>query len=188
MLFMELGVTEKMKKNKIFVISLIVISLLLAACEELAPMAESDSNQNFANTGNSRIPVDREVYRVTGKVVGDVDSLVTSGPVQTVYYQYSTATTGYTEGKGFVRLFLYEITPEPVRELVTSEEIAILKTTDTKARALLPGDVVTFVCRAQFEAVAAVLENEVFDPVKLGTWELDYCRLERPAVVVEEGR
>jgi hypothetical protein len=45
---------------------------------------------------------------------------------------------------------------------------------------------VTFKCRAQYEAVAAVRENESFNQAKVETWELDYCRMATPVIDVRE--
>lgn len=84
-------------------------------------------------------------------------------------------------GKGFVRLLVYSTNPPTT--LAQPDQITLTKTTDTKASALLIGDIVIFRCRAQFEAVAAVRIDEAFDAAKLDkvtTWELDYCRLETP--------
>ena len=86
-------------------------------------------------------------------------------------------------GKGFVRLFVYSA--EPATELARPENIVILKTSDTKASALLPGDIVTFKCRAQYEAVAAVRNAETFNKEALETWELDYCRMISPLITVK---
>ena len=58
-----------------------------------------------------------------------------------------------------------------------NENGVIFKFTDTKATALLPGDVVEFKCRRQYEAVAPVKDAERFDEDKFSTWEFDFCRL-----------
>ena len=56
----------------------------------------------------------------------------------------------------------------------------ILKTTDTKVTAISDGDLVTFKCRQQYEAVAAAREGQPFNAATDGTWELDYCRMAEP--------
>jgi hypothetical protein len=81
-------------------------------------------------------------------------------------------------GKGFIRLHVFESSSY----LAPVGEIVILKSTDTKGVALLPGDVVTFKCRHQYEALAAVRNAETFDEEKLETWEIDYCRFFDPII------
>lgn len=169
--------------------------LLLASCgynqgpQNIAPAPDSDSSQNFSSQPGFGIPVDDAVYTITGKVIGDVESLTRqTEAAQGSYGRYGNYATGVYfgaefGGKGFVRLFVHTSDSE----LAPPESIVIIKTSDTKASALLPGDVVTFKCRAQYEAVAAVRDRETFDMAaseKLATWELDYCRLFTPEIKV----
>lgn len=173
-------------------IFLLLLPLLLVGCRGQAPQAASDSPQTY--NANARIPVDDNVYTITGEVVGDISSLSQqTTPAQGDLTGLQARGYGYLggsyfgaefEGKGFVRLLVH--TAEPSTRLAPLEEIVIVKTTDTKAVVLLPGDVVTFKCRAQYEAVAAVRENEAFDEDKLETWELDYCRMVTPVIDVRE--
>jgi hypothetical protein len=81
-------------------------------------------------------------------------------------------------GKGFIRLKIMESDSK----LAPVGATVIIKSTDTKGIALLPGDIVEFKCRHQYESVAAVRTEEIFDPVKLATWEIDYCRMTSPIV------
>lgn len=176
---------------------ILVVVILLTACggqTDIAPEPESDSSQRYRL--GSEIPVDDNVYTINGRVVGDVDSLtrqtaaarVTNSTVYADGYTRSSSTYFAPElnGKGFVRLLVYS--SEPETDLAQPENIVIIKTTDTKATMLLAGDVVTFRCRAQYEAVAAIRNNETFRAEDLGTWELDYCRLSSPLVAIESGR
>ena len=82
-----------------------------------------------------------------------------------------------------LRLLVHSV--EPATPLAQPDRIVLIKTSDTKASALLTGDIVTFRCRAQYKAVAAVRENEDFYPSKVATWELDYCRLATPVISIE---
>lgn len=187
-----------MKKFTIFVI--VLLSLLVAACErDVAPVAVSDSSQRFQNSENSRIPVDDGTYILTGRVVADVDSLVRQS--RSGYWSSTTTTTidgvpittqryipPIVNGKGFVRLLVQSIDKQPDQFTVDIGDVPILKTTDTKVMALMPGDIVTFKCRVQYENLAAVRENETFNAEKLATWEFDYCRLENPVIKTEIGR
>ena len=180
------------------ILFLITVLFLVTACADQQPRAESDSQQSFNTRGESdgRIPVDDNVYVITGKVTGPVSSLerqvgggyrtssttdVNGVPITTYYY-----VPPIINGKGFVRLFVHNASPQT--DMAQPERIAILKTTDTKVTALFEGDIATFKCRAQYESVAAVRNNETFDPDKLQTWELDYCRLVSPVISIEQGR
>jgi hypothetical protein len=173
-------------------ILLLLLVLLLTACRGQAPQPVSDSPQTY-ETG-ARIPVDDSVYTITGQVVGEVASLSQqTTPAEGELTGLAARGYGYMGGsyfgpefggKGFVRLFVFTV--DPSTRLAPPEEIVIMKTTDTKAAALLPGDIVTFKCRAQYEAVAAVRENESFNQAKVETWELDYCRMATPVIDVRE--
>ncbi len=168
----------------------IVVVVVMAGCAGQAPQPASDSPQIY-ETG-ARVPVDDTVYLISGQVVGDIASLSgQTAPAQGDITGLGARGIGYVGGsyfgaefggKGFVRLLVH--TAEPTTRLAPPEEIVIIKTSDTKASILLPGDVVTFKCRAQYEAVAAVRENESFNADKVETWELDYCRLLTPVIDV----
>lgn len=176
-----------MKRFIFFSAVLVLAALFVAACEtNVAPPPESDSPQSYQS--GSQVPVDDNIYEIRGVVAGDVDSLVR----QTEAARGSIAGSGYGfygtyfgpefGGKGFVRLHVLASDSR----LAPVGEIVILKTTDTKAIVLVPGDEVTFRCRAQYEAIAAVRQYETFDAERLETWELDYCRLTSP--VIQTGR
>ena len=156
--------------------------LLLAACQR-SPAPQSSSGMNYAWL--TTIPVDTNVYTITGTVAADVESLVRQRtPAQAQSYNaeglsYSTFSGPEMSGKGMVRLTV--VTSDA--ELAPVGSTVILKVDDTKGILLLPGDQVTFKCRAQFEAIAAVVNRQEFDPAA-GTWELDYCRLATPVVGV----
>jgi hypothetical protein len=169
-------------------IFLLVVPLFLFGCRGQAPQAASDSPQTYS--ANARIPVDDNVYTINGRVVGDIASLSQQvAPAQGDVTGVQARGYGYLGGsyfgaefggKGFVRLLVRSA--EPATPYAPPNQIIVLKTSDTKAVALLPGDIVTFKCRAQYEAVAAVRENEAFNEDKLETWELDYCRMVTPVI------
>ncbi len=170
-------------------VSVLVLGVVLVAAscsDNVAPAPESDSSQFYSG---GRIPVDDAVYMITGEVVGDVDSLTRVGAGAS-YRRYDTYATGSywmeQTGKGFVRVKVMR-TDKDVPE-AQLEDVVILKTTDSKVRALLPGDIVTFKCRRQYEAVAAVRNNETFDANKVATWEIDYCRMFTPLVYNTSGQ
>ncbi len=179
-----------MKHTPLALTGIILFSLLLAACApNAAPTPESDSSQNYNVPSGAGIPVDDNVYTIRGTVAGDVGSLtrqteaargsIAGGP----YGTYGSYYGPEFDGKGFVRLLVEESNSE----LAPVGEIVILKLTDTKGTALLVGDKVTFKCRAQYEAIAAVRNYETWDQEKAAlveTWELDYCRLVSPIIDV----
>lgn len=174
--------------KKILLVGLLLLSV--AACEEKesAPTADSDSNQNYAK--NSKIPVDDEIYTITGTVADSVENLTRQeSPGKGSLTGFGNYTTGtyfgpVESGKGYVRLKVQN--SQPRTDLATEGNISVLKVTDTKATALLPGDIVTFKCRRQYEALAAVKENQKFDEAKVATWELDFCRLASPVITVKK--
>jgi hypothetical protein len=173
-------------------LALAVALLALVACEFNAPpRAASDSAEAY-DIGiwfiriPARVPVDDEVYTIMGQVVADVATMSRqTAPSGTTFYgTYFGAEFG---GKGFVRLLVRS--SEPPTLLAQPGRIVLIKTTDTKASALLVGDVVTFRCRAQYEALAAVRINESFQGTKVekvATWELDYCRLATPVISFDQ--
>lgn len=180
-------------------VATLIAVLLLAACgssgsSPKAPKPESDSRIAFA--GDDRIPIDDAIYNITGQVVADVSSLTrqvkpgggtisaptcfgTSG----CYGGGGGSFFGPTEsGKGYIRLMVQS--SKPASDMAREGTVVILKSTDTKGTALLPGDIVTFRCRRQYEAVAPVQENVKLDAKRDETWEWDFCRLMLPVVEV----
>lgn len=169
-----------------FFVCVVVLSTALIGCEEMvsqAPQPESDSPQKYSYKSEG-IPVDDGVYGISGTVVGEVESLVRQtqrasgtmvGSGVGTYGSYFGPEFG---GKGFVRLLV----EDSDSHLAPEGQIVILKVTDTKGIVLLSGDYVDFFCRHQYEALAAVRKREVFDPEKLETWEIDYCRLKTPVI------
>lgn len=168
---------------------LVVAMIILVGCEPYAPQPDSDSSQSFSRIQGG-IPIDDNIYRVMGTVVSDVDSLTRQtqaarGSASGYDGYYSGSFYGAQfGGKGFIRLRVESISPST--EVAKPGEIALLKSSDTKGSALLPGDFVVFKCRIQYEAIAPVRESEEMEEDKHGTWELDYCRLERPVIIPQE--
>lgn len=151
------------------------MAFLLVGCTPAGKAVESDSG--FKYSGNPSLPVDEAIYTVTGVVIGDVRSVT-----ETVWEKYwnSDGSRGViynTDGKGFVRLWV-EKSDWPG---VSPEQALILKTTDSKAQALQPGDRVTFLCRQQAEALAAVWQGQTYNPSDV-TIELDFCRMASPVI------
>lgn len=187
--YQQVRMKKEKKVKRIFTLVLILL-LVCSSCAgtNLAPAPESDSSQRFIPVENVGIPVDDNVYTIVGEIVVDVNSLVRQ--TEAARGSYSGYGSGYASGtyygpeyggKGFVRVLV--LTSDS--KLAPVGNIVILKSTDTKGTALLPGDVVTFKCRAQYEALAAVRDNEIFGESaveRLATWELDYCRLATPVI------
>lgn len=168
------------------IILALLLALLLSSCGTVERNVRPDSDSGLAFEAGARIPQDRTIYEIQGVVYEDAESLVRqTAPAQaTMYYQGAYGYGSYwgpqLGGKGLVRLAV--IHTDPPTGLALPGTAVILKTTDTKATNLRPGDIVTFKCRAQYEAVAATLKNENFDPDTYETWELDYCRLANPTI------
>lgn len=170
--------------------ALTLTGLALTACGggESAPKVESQQT-GTSYAGNPSAPVDKNVYLVTGEVAGQVNSLTrqtkpATGSVDTPTCYGTSGCFGggggtfmgpVEAGKGFVRVLIQDVTPNT--DLATPGQLDILKVVDTKATALQAGDVVTFKCIRQFEAVTASVKNQKFDQDVDGTWELDYCRM-----------
>ena len=185
------GMSFAMGLIPLLLLSLLLLTLILNACTAgtVAPTSDSD----FSYAAGSSIPIDNNFYTVAGTVIADVTDRVTGqerghitgSAIGTGNFTSMQGTyfPGDVQGKGFVRLSVELVSPST--ELAPQGNVVLLKTTDLKAVALLPGDYVTFVCRAQYEAVAAANNAEAFDANKAGTWELDYCRLKSP--VISEG-
>jgi hypothetical protein len=165
-----------------------IIILLISSCvpTDSLPAPDSDSQQNF--TSGSQIPVDDNVYYIKGEVITDVNSLVRqTDSAHGNSAGYITGGYGFVSGsyygpefggKGFVRILVMNSDSW----LAPEGKIVILKSTDTKGTALLPGDIVEFKCRHQYESIAAVRNYETFDEEKLETWEIDYCRMISPII------
>lgn len=154
---------------------------------------KTDSDSSFSYDDSARVPVDEATYELTGEVVGQVNNLTRqvepgkgsiSGSQYGSYGTLSGSFTGPIEaGKGFVRLKVS--VSKPATDLAPVGEVAIVKTADTKASALMPGDIVTFKCRRQYENIAAVKDKQEFKESEVGTWELDYCRFETPVLQIK---
>ena len=157
-----------------------VLGWLLIACQR-SPAPESNNGLSYA--WFTSVPVDTSVYTITGTVSAEVESLVRqTAPAQVQSYSaeglsYSTYYGPQMNGKGMVRLTV----AASDAELAPVGSTVILKLDDTKGILLLPGDQITVKCRAQFEAISAVMNRQEFNPAA-GTWELDYCRLATPVV------
>lgn len=168
---------------------LLLYMILVSSCAletDIAPAPDSDSGQSFS-AGDS-IPVDDNIYYIKGQVISDVNSLTRqTNAASGEMFGYAGTGFGVMSGtyygaefggKGFIRILVMKSDSF----LAPRGEIVILKSTDTKGIALLPGDVVEFKCRHQYEAIAAVRHRETFDVDKLETWEIDYCRFISPII------
>lgn len=166
----------------------IILTVLLSGCNEAGTYAESDSGYTYKSYKQASIPVDDTLYTLTGVVVGDVNSITRPGPAKVVttyrsdYYSVGTYFPPEMNGKGLVRLWV-----EKSDFLgVPAETIAIIKSTDTKLIAVLPGDRITLRCRVLAEAIAPSYTGQVYDPNKAVTLELDFCRMLSPVIDVKQ--
>lgn len=181
--------------RKIVAASVIAVAILASAesCDDTSSTtADSDSSQNYAT--DSKIPFDTKAYEITGEVAGPVNDLTrqvkpAQGSVDGFAYGgYASLNGSFTgpiqAGKGFVRLLVSSATP--ATDLAPVGQVTIIKTSDTKAKALVNGDIVSFKCRRQYENIAAVKDNQKLNVQQDGTWELDYCRLSSPVIKVKK--
>lgn len=169
----------------------VLVLLMVVGCGPVdkPPAPESDSGQDYQM--GSEIPVDDNIYTIRGVVVGDVSSLTRQ--TERAHGSYSsyegTGSGSYFgpefEGKGFIRLQVLESDTHRAgdgNDIAPEGSVVILKMTDTKGIMLQPGDEITLRCRRQYEAIAAVRENQTFIASEVETWELDYCRLVKPII------
>lgn len=180
------------------VFTILGIALLMALLGGCTQQVAGDGNSTFNAQSGLTVPFDAAIYHLRGEVVGEVDSLsrqTSGGSLTLSSYPYISGSGSFyseTSGKGFVRLRVLTITSSiiPARSdlaaaLGAPGDTILVKTTDAKVQALHPGDVVSFVCRADFEQVGAATAGEnltqqgVYD---LGTWEFDLCRMRVPIV------
>lgn len=173
----------------------VLAAITLSSCTEPAneaPEIESDSGQSYK--AGTKAPVDDNVYVIKGEVIGPVNDVTrqvepAQGSLQgSAVGGFGSVTGSFTgpveAGKGFVRLRVESISPDT--ESASVGDVTILKTADTKVKALMNGDIVTFKCRRQYENVAAVRENSSANIEEIATWELDYCRLFIPVITVKD--
>lgn len=166
----------------------VVVLFSLSGCNQPGTYAESDSGYTYKSYKQAAIPVDNNLYTLTGVVVGDVNSIALQGPAKVVttyrseYYSVGTYFPPEMNGKGLVRLWV-EKSDFPG---VPAETIAIAKSTDTKLIAVLPGDRITLRCRVQAEAIAPSYTGQVYDKDKAVTLELDFCRMLSPVIDVDQ--
>ena len=179
--------------KKALAITFSLLILLLVSCNGFTydeqPRPSSDSEQRYepSDVKDVRIPVDDNVYTINGQVAADVETM-SRQLAPAIYNQYSGSYFGERfGGKRFVRLLVHSVSPAPA--LAEPDKITLIKTSDTKTSALLVGEVVTFRCRAQYEAVAAIRLDEALNAAKVKeveTWEWDYCRLVTPSISFEK--
>lgn len=158
---------------------------------------ENDSPWDW-DEGKIDIPCYGTIYQLTGTVSTDVNSLTIQtspgggsgggsivGAGGFTYGSFGWSSTGPEfSGKGFVRLKVTASNDDLISMAPVGSTI-IIKMTDTKAVALLPGDTITVKCRKEYEAVGAIAASEKFTEETLdaaATYELDYCRLASPIV------
>lgn len=159
----------------------------------VAPGADGNYQGGYA------LPAVTTVYSLTIEVLaapGSIQNYAFQGESHAVSYDGYGSASGYiaggTSGKGFVRAKVLAITwhdpyvdkgvtarSESWTPLAAKDDIVLLKTTDTKASALGAGDVVTVLCREQYEWVDAVAGNEI-PTTQTVTREFDYCRMTGP--------
>lgn len=151
---------------------------------------DNDSLWNW-DEGGTDIPCDEHIYTITGSVTS-TDSLsrqvsAASGSVSGFMYGGYGSVSGYSrgeviDGKGYLVL----VVSASDSEYAPTGGTIIIKTTDTKASFVPEGYVATFKCRLEYEAIAALVNNEEFSDdtrAAADTREFDYCRLVTPVLI-----
>lgn len=167
---------------------LLLIALLVVACAPNQGLKPQSDNKQASFDVNDRVEEDANIYTITGVIENLPQSLVRQyrssrgSVVGSGGFVYGSYSGEVLDGKSMQRLRVQDVTPPT--DLAPYGSIVLLKSTDTKASALLDGDLVTFKCRAQEEPVAAILSGEDLTD-EHSTWELDYCRLASPVVLGE---
>lgn len=170
-----------MKLKHFLLVSISVFVLIAMSACATSPSAQSDNGEAYFGNmfSTEKIPIDDNVYTFKGKVIEDVASLTRQispaygGAYGNGYGYYRGETI---DGKSFIRIVVSDVSPATSKEFYSDNGV-IFKFTDTKATALLPGDVIEFKCRRQYEAIAPVRSGEPFDVDDFETWEFDFCRL-----------
>jgi len=190
--------------KKFFVVFVLLLSVLLAACEGtvrpvnfdesgapevLCVKPESDNKYYWSSI--SCVEVNTRAYVV---VVDVVDEITNHTEVNAESYGYGTMYGGYgyasssmrmwQDGKGLLPVTIVTVNP-PFHDLQVGDTI-ILKTTDLKAMAIPAGARATFVCNEDTEVVSPVKSNQTLTTDRI-TYELDDCRMLTPEYVLPVG-
>lgn len=151
---------------------------------------DNDSLWNW-DEGGTDIPCDEHIYTIVGTIT-TVESLSRqvapatgsgSGMMIGGYGSYSSHYSGeIIEGKGYLVITVQSSDSE----YAVPGSTIVIKTTDTKAAFVPEGYTAMFKCRFEYEAVAALVNEEKFDEQvrdMADTREFDYCRLATPALI-----
>jgi len=161
-----------MKKYMFFMI-VVLIAVLFVGC---VPDPTMNSDQGFKIVKK----VDEQVYNVRMRV----------GFFEDYQNSYSTLSgasldgfgmlsgVSWTEGKGLIRGSLLSSSPEV--SFVHRSQPLVVKTTDTKLKLVISGDVLNLYCTVDYEPVCQQgerLDDGTYATICEETWEFDYCRL-----------
>ena len=143
----------------------------------LLTVACAGATQTTDTGVNIESQVDPNLYTLRLKIQEEPEGYSETGGS---LYRYDTYTRGvvWQDGKGLVRGQLLEVSPNV--PFASVGDTVIVKTTDRKVEALLPGDTITLYCVADYEPICAKNPDSNYAVGQCqDTWEFDFCRLDK---------
>jgi hypothetical protein len=155
--------------RKIRVLIIVATVLVLAAC---APTQQTDQGVTVESK------IDSNLYHMTLEINSDVGGYSeTQGSISGSTVNGFGYVSGaiWTDGKGLVRGTILSLSPSASFAKVGDE--VIVKTTDFKVAALMPGDKVFLICTTDYEPICSLNEDGYGAAECIDIWEFDYCRM-----------
>lgn len=156
-------------KNRAFLFLALLSLVIFSAC---APTQQTDTGVTIESK------VDPNVYTIDLQMESEEGYTVGHASVSgSNYGGYGFVSGRYWEdGKGVLRGVLSSVDSE--LSFAEVGDTIIIKTTDRKVMALIPGDTVTFACTVDYEPVCAKSEDSSSSTGEcVDTWEFDFCRI-----------
>lgn len=146
---------------KIKIIVLVAVVIVLVGCR---PTQITDNGLRVGkNTDQNLYSLSLVVKAVSGY-----------NEINGSFYQGSGSI--WVDGKGMIRGTVLSIDPEVL--WAKPENEIVVKTTDRKAMMLQDGDIVDFLCTADYEPVCSISQNGREVGECRDKWEFDYCRID----------
>ena len=166
------------KRYLIIILCLVIFTIVFSACSTRT----SDSGYSLKTVGNR---IDSNIYVLNVTMLDDPHSNKNIGG-EGVARQYSDIygfgnSRIWQDGKGLVSVHVNSISPS--LNYISAGMDIVLKTTDLKIMAIAPGYSFEVRCRNDYEPVASLQNNEISSE-KYDTYELDYCRMTNPKIIL----
>ena len=185
-------------KNLIFLL-LVILGILLSACAPTVSASAPPPPANVAPEGekyycttpetdngktwfNANICYDTQVYHLTVRIIGDLNSnQTTNGSISGSSYNGYGSVSGriWTEGKGILPVQIISMSPVADQSWGNWIDLSlpyILKTSDLGIMGVPVNATVEVVCNHDVEALSPVFNGQTFTKDRV-THELDNCRL-----------